>query len=108
MFVVTLIQRAATLPQLFHYTQPHMALSVDGKVDEGYIRQAVDELLRACLPAEDYEPEVERYIIREIIVKVLLDGVIPRVTQPWFIHQSVLNILGPEEGKQSKVRSVLT
>ena len=88
---------AATLPQLFHQMQPHMALSLEGKVDETYIRQAVDELLRVCLPAEDYEPESERYIVREIMVKVLLDGVIPRITQPWFIHQSVLNLLGPEK-----------
>ncbi|KAF7789870.1 hypothetical protein EIP86_000818 [Pleurotus ostreatoroseus] len=88
---------AATLPQLFHQMQPHMALSLEGKVDETYIRQAVDELLRVCLPTEDYEPESERYIVREIMVKVLLDGVIPRITQPWFIHQSVLNLLGPEK-----------
>ena len=81
-----------------------MALSVDGKVEEVYIRQAVDELLRACLPLEDFEPEAERYIVREIVVKVLLDGVIPRVTQPWFIHRTILNLLGPEKDKAGKVR----
>lgn len=98
---------AATLPHLFHQMQPHMALSPDGRVDEIYIRQAVDEILRACLPCEDYEPDTERYIVREIMVKVLLDSVIPRITQPWFIHQSILNLLGPEKNKQSSVSSFL-
>lgn len=93
----------AGLPQLFHQMQPHMALSVDGRVEEVYIRQVVDEVLRACLPPEDYDPESERYIVREIIVKVVLDGVIPRVTEPWFIHQSILNLLGPEKNKESEV-----
>ncbi|KAJ3535611.1 hypothetical protein NM688_g6955 [Phlebia brevispora] len=94
---------AASFPQLFHQLQSHMALSPEGKVDDTYIRQAIDELLRACLPAEDYEAEAERYIVREIVLKVLVDGVIPRVTQPWFIHQSVLTLLGPEKGLPTPV-----
>ena len=40
---------AATVRQLFHQMQPHMAVSTDGKVDEVYIRQVVDELLRVTL-----------------------------------------------------------
>ena len=94
---------AATLPQLFHQMQPHMALSADGRVDEAYIRQAVDELLRLSLPTEDYDPEAERYIVREIMLKVLLDGVIPRVTQPWFIQQSILTLLGPDQSEKLQV-----
>ncbi|KAI0786012.1 PXA domain-containing protein [Abortiporus biennis] len=88
---------AASLKQLFHQMQPHMAVSSDGKVDEAYIRQAVDHVLKACMPHEDYDPESERYIIREIVVKVLIGGVIPRVTQPWFIHKTILDLMGPEK-----------
>ncbi|TCD67538.1 hypothetical protein EIP91_012292 [Steccherinum ochraceum] len=88
---------AAGLPQLFHQLQNHMAISPDGIVNEEYIRQAVDSILKSCLPEEDYEPEVERYIVREIVVKVLAGGVIPRVTQPWFIHKLLLDLLGPEK-----------
>lgn len=93
---------AATLPQLFHQLQPHMAISPDGIVDEAYIRQALDDVLKTCLPPADYEPETERYIVREIMVKVVQDGVIPKVTQPWFIHQTILNLLGPEKRKQTE------
>ena len=97
---------AATLSQLFHQIQPHMAVSADGTVDESYVRQALDKVLRTSLPPADYEPETERYIVREILVKVVQGGIVPRVTQPWFIHQIILNLLGPEKRKQSEVSYV--
>ncbi|KAH7883916.1 PXA domain-containing protein [Phlebopus sp. FC_14] len=86
---------ALSLPQLFHQLQSHMALSPDGQIDEEYFRQAVDHILRVCLPSEDYAPEAERFIIREIVVKVIVQDVIPRVTQPWFLHKLLLDSLGP-------------
>ncbi|KAI0639208.1 PXA domain-containing protein [Trametes polyzona] len=87
---------AASLPQLFHQMQPHMAVSADGVIDVVYVRQAVDHILKACLPPEDYEPETERYIVREVILKVLVGSVLPRITQPWFIHKVILDLMGPE------------
>ena len=92
---------AANLPQLFHQMQPHMAVSADGQIDEVYLRQAIDHVLKTCLPPEDYEPEVERYIVREIVVKVLT-SVLPRITQPWFIHKTILDLMGPEQRKSEK------
>lgn len=86
---------AASLPQLFHQLQPHMAVSVDGQINEEYIRQVVDHLLKVCLPAEDYEPETERFIVREIVIKILLGNVVPKLTQPWFIQKTILDLLGP-------------
>ena len=88
---------AASLAQLFHQMQPHMAVSAEGVVDPVYVRQAVDHVLKTLLPPEDYEPETERYIIREIILKVLVGSVLPRITQPWFIHKLILDQLGPEK-----------
>jgi hypothetical protein len=96
---------AASLPQLFHRSQFHMAVSADGTIEEEYFRQAVDHILQACLPPEDYEPETERFIVREIIVMVVARSVIPKVTQPWFIHQSILNLL---EQDGTKVRILST
>ena len=87
---------AATLPHLFHQMQPHMAVSPDGKIEEAYIRQAADHVLKALLPPEDYGPEAERYIIREIVVNVLM-AVLPRLAQPWFIHKLILDYMGPEK-----------
>ena len=64
---------AASLPQLFHHLQPHIALSSDGTLNLEYYRQIVDHVLKACLPPEDYAPEVERAIVREVVVKVLVE-----------------------------------
>lgn len=86
---------ALSLPQLFHQLQPHMAISSDGSLDEEYYRQVFDYILRECLPPEDYAPEAERFIAREIILKVVIKDLIPRIAQPWFLQKTVLDILGP-------------
>ncbi|KAG9314664.1 hypothetical protein JVU11DRAFT_5469 [Chiua virens] len=86
---------ALSLPQLFHQMQPHMAILPDGTIDEEYFRQMFDYILKECLPSEDYAPEAERFILREIILKVVVKDVIPRIAQPWFLQKTVLDILGP-------------
>jgi hypothetical protein len=92
---------AVPLPHLFHQLQPHVAVSPEGKIDEEYFRQAFDHVLKSCLSPQDYAPEAERYIIREIILKVLVKDVIPRVTQPWFIQKIFLDLLGPSLDAES-------
>lgn len=84
---------AASLPQLFHQLQPHMALSPDGRIDTEYFRHVVDHILKACLPDDDYQPDAERFIVREIILKVVLTDIIPKVSQPWFIQKAILDLL---------------
>ena len=91
---------SASLPLLFHQSQPHMAIADDGEsINEVYIRQIVDHILRSCLPPEDYAPEAERFIIREVVMKVLVQDIIPKITEPWFLHKVVLDLLGPVELK---------
>ncbi|KAG0697782.1 PXA domain-containing protein [Suillus ampliporus] len=92
---------AVPLPHLFHQLQPHVAVSPEGKIDEEYFRQAFDHVLKLCLPPQDYTPEAERYIVREIILKVVVKDVIPRVTQPWFIQRTILDLLGPSLDAES-------
>jgi PXA domain len=84
---------AASLPQLFHQLQLHMAVSSDGRIDSEYLRQVVDLILNVCLPDEDYQPDAERFIIREIIIKLILNDIVPKITQPWFIEQTILQLL---------------
>jgi hypothetical protein len=84
-----------SLPHLFHSLQPHMAISPEGVVDPNYIRQAIEHIMRACLPPEDWDAETERSIVREIILKIILESAIPRLSQPWFLHKSLLEVLGP-------------
>jgi hypothetical protein len=87
-----------SLPALFHQLQPHMA--IDGeRIDEVYIRHVLDHILKCCLPPEDYAPEPERFIIREVALKVVLQDVIPMITEPWFLYKTVLDLVGPVEDK---------
>lgn len=89
---------SASLPVLFHGQQQHVGVSVDGKIDEVYVRAAIDIVLKACLSPEDWDAEVERYLIREVIVKTLCIDLAPRITQPWFLHSTLLDLLGlPDE-----------
>ncbi|KAH9176927.1 PXA domain-containing protein [Lactarius sanguifluus] len=82
---------SASLPMLFHGQQQHVGVSTDGKIDEVYVRAA------ACLAPEDWDAEAERYLLREVIVKTICVDVAPRITQPWFLHSTLLNLLGPAE-----------
>lgn len=84
---------ASTLPQLFHQHQSHMAIDAEGNADPTYIRHLLDLILRECLPAEDQESDAERAIIREVIVKVVLQDSIPLLSQPWFIYKLMLDQL---------------
>ncbi|KAJ6627182.1 PXA domain-containing protein [Mycena sp. CBHHK59/15] len=88
---------ALSLHVLFHNRQPHMAVSPDGTIDPEYMRHVVDHILKSCLPPEDYDPKPERFVIREIVLKILLKDVIPKITQPWFIQKAILDLLGQEE-----------
>ena len=72
-------------------------MSIDGKADEVYVRAAVDVVLKACLSPEDWDAEAERYLIREIIVKTVCIDLAPRITQPWFLHSTLLDLLGPPD-----------
>ncbi|PBL00812.1 hypothetical protein ARMGADRAFT_956923 [Armillaria gallica] len=89
---------ALSIDQLFHQFQPHMALSPDGQIDRDYIRQILDHILKVCLPPEDFEPEAERLIVREILLKIVVKDVIPKIVQPWFIQKTILDLLGPQPG----------
>jgi hypothetical protein len=88
---------SASHPMLFHGQQQHVGVSSDGKIDQVYVRAAVDIVLKACLPPEDWDTEAERYLFREIIVKTVCVDVAPRITQPWFLHSTLLDLLGPAD-----------
>jgi len=92
---------SASFLALFHARQQHIGVTPDGKLDEVYVRTLIDVMLQACLPQGDWEAEPERYIIREVLMKLICIDVVPKISQSWFIHQSVLNFLGPV-GRETK------
>ncbi|KAF8587357.1 hypothetical protein K439DRAFT_1549511 [Ramaria rubella] len=93
---------SSTLPQIFHQLQPHMAVSSDGHWNETYIRQAVEHVMKSCLPAPDWEAVTERTIVREVIANVILGGAFAKLTQPWFIQKLIFDLLGPPAVAQLK------
>jgi hypothetical protein len=88
---------SASLAMLFHGQQQHVGVSLDGNLDEEYVRAAIDIVLKACLSPEDWNAEAERFLIREVILKTICIDVAPRITQPWFLHSTLLNLLGPAD-----------
>jgi hypothetical protein len=92
------------LPALFHQIQSHMAIDPEGNIDQVYIRHVVDHILKSCLPPEDYAPESQRFIVREIVVKVLLKDVVPKITEPWFLYKLALEVLGPPADDSSPTK----
>lgn len=94
----------ATLPHLFHYSQAHIAVSEDGSFNDTYLRQAIDHVLKACLPPSDWDSEMERAIVREIIVRPILGSVLPKLCQPWFLHNIALSLIG--RPRPLEVRSI--
>lgn len=79
--------------QLFHAASPHTGVdpttcSLDGKFDMAYLRIAVLNLLSSLLPADEYAPDTEKFIVRDVIVTVLR-GTLARSFRPWFLVQSI-------------------
>ncbi|KAF8338307.1 uncharacterized protein EI90DRAFT_3118704 [Cantharellus anzutake] len=83
------------LAHIFHSTQPHLGVDEFGSFNDTYLRQIIDHILKATLPPDDYQSDLERSIIREILVKPLLgSAVLPTLSQPWFLHSIALSFLG--------------
>lgn len=94
-----------TLPHVFHRLQPHIAVSPDGTISQTYLRQAVEHIMRTCLPPEDWESVPERAIVREIVVGPVLGSVLPKLAQPWFLHHIALTLLGRPMERSPRVRT---
>lgn len=65
-----------------------------------YLNQIIDGVLRVLLPLEDYESDLERTIVREIIVRVVLVGLLRKLCQPWFWWQVIGSVLGPPKSER--------
>ncbi|KAJ9477959.1 PXA domain-containing protein [Pseudozyma hubeiensis] len=81
----------------FQAASPHPGLdsttgSLDGKIDLAYLRIAVINLLSSLLPADEFAPDTEKFIIRDVLVTVLR-GALARSSRPWFFVQSLHKVL---------------
>lgn len=98
----------SAIHHVFHRLQPHIGVHLQDEgedvaptvpsrppLDPIYLTACVDLLLKECLPPEDSQSEMERSIVREIIVGPVLGGALPKLAQPWFIINILLDVLGP-------------
>lgn len=95
----------AALAHIFHNIQSHLAVSPDGAIDGTYLRQAVDHVFKSCLPPQDWGSDMERSIVREILVRPVLGSVIDKLSQPWFLHSIALSLLGSPRPVEVRLRS---
>ena len=93
-----------SVDKLFAGMQPHIALTEEG-IRVEYYRQTVDNILRLILPPEDYASDVERSILTEVILKMFLDDIFPRISHPAFIYHLLLNIVGHSDEEDVKSSS---
>lgn len=97
----------SSLEVYFHSLQPHSAITTHTSPDQAsperlpptinadYIRAAIEALLEALMPNEDFQADTERSVVREVIVGIVLEGVFRKVAQPWFIYGLVAKSLEP-------------
>lgn len=81
----------------FQAASPHPGLdsttgSLDGKIDLAYLRIAVLNILSSLLPADEFAPDTEKFIIRDVLVTALR-GALARSSRPWFFVQSLHKVL---------------
>ncbi|KZT41362.1 hypothetical protein SISSUDRAFT_1017588 [Sistotremastrum suecicum HHB10207 ss-3] len=93
-----------SLAALFHASQRHMAIDDQGFVNETYLCLSVEHVMKRCLPPEDWNSEAERAIVRELVVRLLLDMVWGRIAKPWFWMKLTLDLLGPPPESNHKPR----
>ncbi|PWY98549.1 hypothetical protein BCV70DRAFT_227887 [Testicularia cyperi] len=83
--------------QLFHSSSPHPGihtddLGLDGRIELDYLRIAVLALLSSVLPADEFAPDTEKFVVRDVLVTVLR-GALGKPTRPWFVVQSLNKVL---------------
>lgn len=68
-----------------------------------YLRLLVEALMERVLPAEDWAPETERLIVREIIVNVVMAPLFCKLSEPSTIHRLLTIHLASLAGEPSPV-----
>lgn len=71
-----------------------------------YLRLLIEALMERLLPAEDWAPETERLIIREIIINVILAPLFCKLSEPTTIYSLIaVHLSSPENDPQSTLPS---
>ncbi|KAG0240799.1 RNA recognition motif-containing protein [Actinomortierella wolfii] len=95
-----------TLESIFHGLQPHFALS-DGQESEiEYLRQLSDELLRVLPPEDEYESDLVRWLVREILACIVLRSLVELLTEPDMINyiiNTLLSSFGPLDAEYEEL-----
>jgi hypothetical protein len=66
----------------------------EGGLDPLWVGQTVEGVLKIVLPPEDWESELERGIVKEVVGRIVIGGVVKKVAQPWFWWGMLSGLLG--------------
>lgn len=72
---------------------PKFSRSITTLVSPTYLRSLIESILQSSLPDRDWQPEVERYIIREIILNSILAPILYELTRPDVIYDRLIHLL---------------
>ncbi|TPX44384.1 hypothetical protein SeMB42_g04346 [Synchytrium endobioticum] len=85
-----------TLEELFHGAQPHIAIE-SPQAEEEYLRLTAEKLTEVLFPSSEKRCEVIRLLLREILGSSVFHYGINLVTEPDYINQIILSMLGGDD-----------
>ncbi|TPX38019.1 hypothetical protein SmJEL517_g00394 [Synchytrium microbalum] len=97
-----------SLEELFHGTQPHIALE-SPEAEEEYLRRTAEKLTQVLFPLFERKCEIVRVLLREMLGSCTLHFSFNSVSEPDYINQLLLTLLGgDEEGTETPVCSEIS
>ncbi|KAL7417779.1 PXA domain-containing protein [Mrakia frigida] len=95
------LPRPVSTVATFEAVQPHVGVLPRGGIDPLYLAQVVEGLMRLALEEEDWESELERAVVREVVSRLVLGGVLSKVGEGsfwWGVGLSLCGIRKEREG----------
>jgi len=88
----TALSPHATVNDIFHSLQPHIALSASPESERMYLKLLSSGILAVLLPTEDLESECESTLIREVLSGMVLWNIVEKMSEPHIIFEMITKV----------------
>lgn len=88
----TALSPHATVNDIFHSLQPHIALSASPESERIYLKLLSSGILAILLPTEDLESECESSLIREVLSGMVLWNIVEKMSEPHVIFEMITKV----------------